>query len=221
MSDHALHVVDLSVGYGTQRLVEHLDLTIAPGEIVRLAGHNGSGKSTVLRTVVGRQPALAGEVWVCGVRLEPALGAAKKDLGYAGDDGLAFPYLTVAEHLRLIARVHGRPPTSVDRLLNELDGTALPTHRDVLVRRCSRGTRRQLDLAAASLHQPRLFVLDEALDGLDEDTVTRWCERLRHACAQGAAILLTSHSPNQVEALRPDSVVHLSVTDHTQMGARS
>jgi ABC-type transport system involved in cytochrome bd biosynthesis fused ATPase/permease subunit len=91
MSDHALHVVDLSVGYGTQRLVEHLDLTIAPGQIVRLAGHNGSGKSTVLRTVVGRQPALAGEVWVCGVRLEPALGAAKKDLGYAGDDGLAFP----------------------------------------------------------------------------------------------------------------------------------
>ena len=64
-------------------------------------------------------------------------------------------------------------------------------------------------------------MLDEALDGLDEETVTRWCERLRHACAQGAAILLTSHSPSQVEALRPDSVVDLSVTDRTQMGARS
>ena len=205
-----LQVRDLACGHDGHRVLTQVEVTLVPGEVVHLVGANGTGKSTFLSTVAGRLPLIAGEVSVCGHVLDPEEVTAKRHLGYADDEDLAFPFLTPREHLRLVARLHGLPRDAADELLAELRGTALAGHAGVPVRSCSRGTRRQLDLAAATLHRPCLLVLDEAFDGLDRDTAALWGDRVRALASLGTAVLFSAHTRDQVEMVQPSRELRLS-----------
>ncbi|PID96851.1 MAG: hypothetical protein CSA84_03575 [Actinomycetales bacterium] len=213
-----LDVSGLSVGYGTKRVIEQLDLALAPAEIVHLTGPNGCGKSTLLRTIAGRQPALAGEIVVSGHHLDVDEVAAKRSLGYASDEGLALPYLTPREHLRLIARIHGLPGSRGDDELVMLAATALGRHADVTIRTCSRGTARQVDLCAALLHRPRLLLLDEAFDGIDTATAPLWIDRIQALVDAGSSVLFTSHSEQFAAQLGADRRFDLAPNPPTASG---
>lgn len=200
MDGPALKVTGLSKVYGDLRAVEGLTFSVAPGEVLGLVGPNGAGKTTTLRCIGGILPPNTGQIHVCGHDLakEPVL--AKRALAFLPDEPRLFEYLTVREHLSLVARLYGVEGAEAKgtRLLEELE---LSGKEDALPGELSRGMKQKLVLACGFLHDPRLIVLDEPLTGLDPLAIRRTKQSLRDRAAAGAALVLSSHLLPVVEEL--------------------
>jgi osmoprotectant transport system ATP-binding protein len=171
------------------------DLAVARGETVALIGESGSGKSTVLRLVMGLVPPDAGEALVDGapVGSDPA---RRRRVGWAVQGGALFPHLTAAGNATLVARHLRWPPERIARRLGELASLArLPP--DALARypsELSGGQAQRVALVRALFLDPEVLLLDEPLGALDPLTRADLQDDLRRAfAALGKAVLLVTH----------------------------
>lgn len=189
-----LSVEGVSAAYGKSRVLESIDLTIAPGESVTLLGRNGVGKTTLLRTIVGLHPAAAGKIAFSGenVTRSPAYLRARKGIGYVPQGRGIFPHLTVEENLRLGAAAarQGAIPDHVYELF--------PVLRRLSQRKggvLSGGEQQQLAIARALVSQPRLLILDEPTEGIQPSIVQQIEETLReiHGRLQVAILLVEQY----------------------------
>lgn len=152
--------------YGELRAVSDLSFEVNAGEVVGLVGPNGAGKTTTLRCLAGIIPSTRGRIEIAGhdLLLDPV--RAKGALAFLPDEPRLFDYLTVREHLNLVARIYGvagwEPKAQV--LLEELE---LQDKENSLPLELSRGMKQKLSIACGFLHDPRLILLDEPLTGLD------------------------------------------------------
>jgi ABC-2 type transport system ATP-binding protein len=195
-----LEVTGLSKVYGELRAVSELGFQLQPGEVVGLVGPNGAGKTTTLRCLAGIIPPTTGRIRVAGFDLADDPVRAKNALAFLPDEPRLFDYLTVIEHLNLVARLYNVPDwrPKADALLAELE---LTEKRDQLPGELSRGMKQKLSIACGFLHQPRLILLDEPLTGLDPLGIRRMKESLRARAAAGATLLLSSHLLSLVEEI--------------------
>jgi ABC-2 type transport system ATP-binding protein len=184
----------LVVHRGGREVLHGLDFTVQGGHVTGLLGPSGCGKSTLMRTLVGVQAGVTGDVTVLG---EPA-GAKvlRHRIGYVTQAASVYDDLTVVENLRFFASVLGLGRAEVARCLSAVD---LEAEADRVVRRLSGGQRSRVSLAVALLSTPDLLVLDEPTVGLDpvlrEDL---W--KLFHGIAKdGAAVLVSSHVMDEAE----------------------
>ena len=200
----------LVVGYGLP-VCPPVDLDVRPGDVVAVVGANGTGKSTLLRTVTGQLEALGGRAELLGAPVDErsveVRAAVARDLG----DDAFFPALTVREHLLLTCYGHGVPEADavVDQLLEEF---GLQDRADALPTALSSGQRRRLLLAAAFARPRSLLVLDEPEQRLDAGMRDHLTRRLLQERDAGGAVLLATHDP-AVVAGAATSVVLLSETD--------
>jgi ABC-2 type transport system ATP-binding protein len=196
----ALSVTGLSKIYGELRAVDGLTFSVAPGEVLGLVGPNGAGKTTTLRCISGILPPNAGEVRIDGHDLSSEPVRAKQALAFLPDEPRLFEYLTVKEHLALVARLYGVADHEEKgrALLAELE---LSGKEDALPGELSRGMKQKLVIACGFLHEPRLIVLDEPLTGLDPLAIRKTKQSLRARAAAGAALVLSSHLLPVVEEL--------------------
>jgi branched-chain amino acid transport system ATP-binding protein len=169
MSDQ-LKVEGLVAGYGRRNVIENLSLRVGEGEIVALIGHNGGGKSTTLRAIVGVLGARGGEVTHSG-DVVTKLSAAKRvlrGLCLVPQSGNTFPDLTVEENLALSARVFYRTAAERSAALDDAVGV-FPILQERIGQKAgqlSGGQRQQLALALALLKKPKVLLLDEPSLGL-------------------------------------------------------
>ena len=193
-----MNVVDIegvSQRYGHTTVLHQLNLSLAEGEVLGLFGHNGAGKTTSMKLVLGLLQASEGQVRVFG-RL-PSDPQVRRLLGYLPENVTFYPQLSGLETLRHFARLKGASGAQVDALLEEV-GLAGVAHRRV--KTYSKGMRQRLGLAQALLGEPRLLLLDEPTVGLDPiatQDLYRLLDRLRK---QGTSIILCSHVLPGVEA---------------------
>jgi ABC-2 type transport system ATP-binding protein len=192
----SLTVRGLSRSYGGFEALHELDLEIAPGECVAIVGHNGSGKTTAVRTIAGLLEPSAGVVEVAGAAVhdEPAAIEARAAMAVVPDTPSLYPDLTVREHLELVAVAHGVAGDDLDeRIDGLLERLGLEDKRDARPGELSRGMRQKVQLACALIRPHRLLVLDEPVVGLDPASQLTLRELLLEAKRAGVAVMLTTH----------------------------
>ena len=201
-----IRAVDLLVGYGGEPVCAPVSFTLPPGRVLALVGVNGSGKSTVLRAVLGLLEPVGGRVEVLGRAVDEREVAFRTRVSSVLDDDAYFPALTVAEHLYLTARGHGVQGADVlvDDLLAEF---GLSDHRTSLPVALSSGQRRRLLLAAGLVRPRSLLVLDEPEQRLDVAMRHQVAERLVAEKRAGGSVLLATHDPELLRAVADRAVL--------------
>ena len=185
--------------FGSQTVLDGLNLQVTRGEIVGLLGPNGCGKSTTLNIVSGLLDADAGQVSING---EPASPKTAELVGLCPQAGALYLDLLPAENLDFFARLYGLTASQrrlrVDELMHRFDLTA---HAATRVGRLSGGWQQRLNLAVALVHSPQLLLLDEPTASVDvQARLALWglIEELRDG---GMTIVLTTHQIHEAERL--------------------
>ena len=183
---------------GTFTAVADLSFAVAAGEIVGLIGPNGAGKTTTLRSLAGILRPTSGHVRIDGHDLIEDPLEAKRSLAFMPDEPHLFEYLTVEEHLRLVARLYS--VTDFDRraatLIEELE---LKGKERSLPGELSRGMRQKVMIACGLVRNATTLLFDEPLTGLDPIGIRRMRTTIVARARAGAAILLSSHLLHLVE----------------------
>ena len=196
----ALRLRNVAKAYAGRTVLRDVHLEVPAGEAVAVLGPNGSGKSTLLRIAAALSPADQGRVEVEDAPVRRDDHAARRAIGYVGQEPALYDELTPAEHVRLWGALRSAPASSfsVDAVLADA-GLAAAAHRPCA--QLSRGQRQRLALALALLGAPPVLVLDEPFTALDAQGEAWLADRLAAHRAGGAALLVAVHEPKQADRL--------------------
>jgi heme ABC exporter ATP-binding subunit CcmA len=193
-----LRVSDLEKSYGARRVLAGVELRVEEGECVALVGGNGSGKTTILRSIAGLVRPDAGRIEIAGIDAVADGARARRSLSYLPQRP-AFPgTLTVRETLEFVAKLRGLPASRVDE---EIGRCGLAGLAGADVGNLSGGERQRLALAAALLPEAPLALFDEPSSNLDARATAIFLERAREIITAGRSLLFTTHIPADLEHL--------------------
>jgi ABC-2 type transport system ATP-binding protein len=193
-------VSNLTKTFGTLTAVDRLTFNAAPGEIVGLIGPNGAGKTSTLRCMVGIQAPTSGSITIDGHDIVRSPVDAKRHLAFIADEPQLFEYLTVSEHLQLVARIY-QVRDAKDRARDLIEQLQLTGKEHVLPGELSRGMKQKVAIACGLLHDPHALLFDEPLTGLDPLGIRHMKETIVARAAQGTAVIVSSHLLHLVEEI--------------------
>ena len=200
MTDTAIRARGLSRHFGEVIAVDGVDLDIPSGQIYGFLGPNGSGKTTIIRTLCGLLTPTAGEVSVLGLDIPRQAEALRRRIGYMTQKFSLYEDLTVLENMQFMARIYGlKRDTSRSRIEQLLDRYALADMRDRFASAMSGGQRQRLALAVATLHEPTLLFLDEPTSAVDPENRRDFWEKLFDLSDAGTTILVSTHYMDEAE----------------------
>lgn len=196
-----LTVSKLKRAYGDFVAADAVDFSIAKGEIVGLLGHNGAGKTTVMKMLSGYLEPSAGQIFFEGKLLADHLKTLQQKIGYLPESLPVYPELSVGEYLDYAAELKGlrglEKQQEVKRVVNATDIAAKLL---APIATLSRGYKQRVGVAQALLGKPRLLILDEPTNGLDPQQTLQMRELIR-AIAKDATVILSTHIMQEVDAL--------------------
>jgi ABC-2 type transport system ATP-binding protein len=193
----AIRAEGLTKRYGDVAALDHLDLEVAPGEVVGYLGPNGAGKTTTIRLLLGLINATEGRGEIFGLDCQRQSVEAHRRLAFVAGEANLWPSLTGAETLHLLGRAQGQVDEAYrDELMARFDLD--PTKK---VRAYSKGNRQKVVLIGALMSRPELLVLDEPTSGLDPLMEQAFRHCVHEARDRGQTVFLSSHIMSEVEAL--------------------
>ncbi|HHY46571.1 MAG TPA: ABC transporter ATP-binding protein [Firmicutes bacterium] len=186
----------------TRPAVDNLDLEVRPGEIFGFLGPNGAGKTTTIKMIVGLLRPDRGRITLDGCDITKDPIRAKGQIGYVPDNPDLYDRLTGIEYLNLIADVFGVPQAERKRRVHDLmDMFELGGAITDIIQSYSHGMKQKLALMGALLHDPRLFILDEPMVGLDPRASHLFKELMRKHCDRGNTVFFSTHILEVAERL--------------------
>ena len=188
------------MAYRTHMIVHGVSFAVYGGEIFGLLGPNGAGKTTTLSAIEGLLQPRAGKITVAGIDTTKDLRTAKANLGIQLQSTSFQEELNVGEIIRLYAGLYG-VVLSNSQLNEALAAANLAEHKHKRAAQLSGGQKQRLALCIATLHQPPLVLLDEPTTGLDPQSRRSLWEHIETMRDAGHAILLTTHSMEEAEAI--------------------
>lgn len=210
----AISLHQLTKYYGKQLGVEDITFDVQPGEVVGFLGPNGSGKTTVIRMLMGLLTITRGSAEILGQDVVSLGVNVRRSLGYLPGTLSLYENVTVQEHLEFLARMRGVDCTAHIKQLSE----RLELNTSKSVHGLSKGNKQKLGVIQAFMHEPAVLFLDEPTSGLDPIAQREFEEILGETRGRGAAVLLSSHVMHEVEQLAERVAIinkgHLVVIDH-------
>jgi branched-chain amino acid transport system ATP-binding protein len=173
-----LRVESLRSGYGRIPILQGIELSVAAGEFIGLFGHNGMGKTTLMRTLAGQLRATAGSIYFrkADITATPAHERARRGLGYIPQGREIFPRLSVEENLWMGARMAGKSWPKVDEVLGTFPRLAPIRSRQAGV--LSGGEQQILAIARCLCGEPSLVLLDEPTEGIQPSIIDEIADHL-------------------------------------------
>ncbi|RMH17567.1 MAG: ABC transporter ATP-binding protein [Gammaproteobacteria bacterium] len=196
-----IRVQNLSRHYGEFKAVDGVSFDIARGEVVGLLGHNGAGKTTIMKMMTGFLEPTQGTILLEGKDVWEDLPAMQRRLGYLPENCPVWPEMTVMEYLEFQASLHEIAPEKRHAaLIRALQLTALKEKALQPIQTLSRGYRQRVGVAQAILHQPDIIILDEPTNGLDPTQIHQMRSLIRNL-AKEATVILSTHILQEVQAV--------------------
>ena len=201
MADFMIDVRSLTRLYGNTLAVEDVSFTIGNHEVVGLLGHNGAGKTTIMKMLSGYLEPSSGTVHIDGKCLSENARAAQQHLGYLPENLPIYPDMIVADYLDYVATLKGIAAIERMKAVREaLEATDLAQQALSPIRILSRGFRQRVGVAQALLGQPNLLILDEPTNGLDPNQTEHMRELIKQL-ARRTTIILSTHIMQEVDAV--------------------
>jgi len=197
-----INIKDLTVLYGEHVAVDGLNLSVSEGELFAFLGPNGAGKTTTIKALTGLLGPDEGSISVGGHDMGTEPLEAKSIMGYVPDVAVFYDKLTSIEFMRFIGDLYAIDRSVLnDNTVHLFEKFDLNSFAHSPIEELSHGTRQRLAIAAALVHDPKVFVIDEPMVGLDPLHARAVKEELRARSDQGVTVLMSTHLLNVAEEL--------------------
>ncbi len=193
---------DFSKRYSTSDVyaVYKANLEIEKGQIFGFLGPNGAGKSTIIKSIVGIQTITSGEIELSGYDVEKQLVNAKMQIGYVPDHYALYENLTGREYVNYIADLYGVEKAVRDeRVSDYVARFRLEQAIDNPIKTYSHGMKQKITIMSALVHDPKIWILDEPLTGLDPESIFQVKECMKEHASRGNIVFFSSHLIDVVE----------------------
>ncbi len=194
----AIDVRGLNKHFGAKHVVQDVSIQVEAGRICGFLGPNGSGKTTTLRMLCGLLKADSGEGTVLGLDFVRDTAEIKRQTGYMTQKFSLYEDMTIEENLMFTARVYGLDRRG-DRVMEALSRLGLTDRRSQLAGELSGGWKQRLALAACTLHEPKLLLLDEPTAGVDPKARRDFWDEIHALSERGLTVLVSTHYMDEAE----------------------
>lgn len=196
--DYVVNVNGLNKYFGDKHVVRDVSITLGKGRVTGFLGPNGSGKTTTLRMLCGLLTPDSGEGQVFGLDFRRQSGQIKLKTGYMTQRFSLYEDMTIAENLRFVARVYGLTGRQ-ERVEAALERLGLADRRRQLAGSLSGGWKQRLALAACTIHDPELLLLDEPTAGVDPKARREFWDEIHVMAASGLTVMVSTHYMDEAE----------------------
>ena len=197
-----IETTGLTKNFGALRAVDGLDLSIRQGEFFAFLGPNGAGKTTTIKMLTGLLKPSAGSVRVAEFDIQRDPTNAKRLISYVPDFPFLYEKLTPREFLRFVGELYEMPKakivTGTGRLFEQFH---LEDYHNELIENLSHGTRQRVAIAAGLLHDPKVFIIDEPMVGLDPKHARIVKDEFKARSRAGCTLFLSTHTLSVAEEM--------------------
>ena len=197
-----LKIENLTKTYGDKKAVDGLSLHIQVGEIYGFIGHNGAGKTTMLKACCGLLAFEQGEIYIDGLSIKKDAMECKKKIAYIPDNPDLYSFMTGVQYLQFVGDIY-KVESSIrqEKIRKYADLFELTENLAMPIGAYSHGMKQKLALIAAFMHEPKLIIMDEPFVGLDPKAAHIVKQLMRELCESGAAIFFSTHVLEVAEKL--------------------
>jgi len=196
-----IKIDNLTRRYGNFTAVDEVSFQIGRGEVVGLLGHNGAGKTTIMRMLTGFLEPTAGTIHIDELQMGRDRAAIQRRIGYLPENCPSWPEMSVIEFLEYQALLHEVPAQRRSAAIAAaIRRTALTDKATQSISTLSRGYRQRVGVAQAILHAPDIIILDEPTNGLDPTQILHMRSLIREL-AQSATVIVSTHILQEVQAV--------------------
>ena len=197
-----LKIENLTKRYGEKTAVNNLSLHIAPGEIYGFIGHNGAGKTSTLKCVVGISDFDEGEIYINSKSIKKQPIECKKQFAYIPDNPDIYDFMTGIQYLNFVADIFEVPQQERSELIKKYaDMFEISDNLNDAINSYSHGMKQKLVVISALIHSPKLIIMDEPFVGLDPKASHILKGIMRDICNSGGAIFFSTHVLEVAEKL--------------------
>jgi ABC-2 type transport system ATP-binding protein len=199
VEDNSIEIKNVSVVLGKKfKALNDISAVLPKGKIIGFIGPSGAGKTTLIRSIVGRQKVTSGTITIFDI---PAGSAQlRKEISYMTQETSVYSDLTAIENLRYFAVMVGIPKnqvkSEVERVISAVE---LTDHAHQLVSDLSGGQKQRVSLATSLIGNPKLLVLDEPTVGLDPLLREQLWRLFRQLASEGTTLIISSHVMDEAE----------------------
>ncbi len=196
-----IRVKNLNRSYNKIAAITDVSFEINSGEIVGLLGHNGAGKTTIMKMLTGFLEPTSGQIEIDGIAISEDPLRAQAKIGYLPENCPVWQDMSVIEYLEFNASLQGIPREKINEALRyAIDKTALHVKATEKISTLSRGFRQRVGVAQALLHQPDILILDEPTNGLDPTQIRQMRSLIKELSAS-ATVIISTHVLQEVQAV--------------------